>query len=341
MQTIQILQKLLEMVHANAAVSGDIPWNDIASCMLMELDQRLFRYLPDEYESINNEVKTRIDKARSAGSSQDCIETLQYLMDLLASIPEEQLFSEADCEAYFYHKAKRDHISRQTVCVIGDSHVNFFSGHELLSFLSIGNDTNVAFEKIPFHPPFTVIHAGPCLAYQCDNPNSTTQFLSKLKHLMDDFMTPASTVIISLGEIDLRSRVFKHAAEGDDSYKEVVDEILSHYYRILLLLKEKGFHVGCWGPIASQPEFCPIDPMFPRCGSEQNRNRATAYFNDRLQEFCEKHDMLFMSIFYDLITPEYHTKSEYLSSDLCHLGQAARPLAEKEWQLLRRSHDEN
>ncbi|MCR5338885.1 MAG: hypothetical protein K6E75_10015 [Lachnospiraceae bacterium] len=341
MQTIQILQTLLEKVQANPVVAGNIPWDDIASCMLMELDQRLFRYLPDEYESINNEVKERIDKAQSAGSSQECMQTLQYLTELLASIPEEELLSKANCEVYFFQKAKRDHISRQTICVIGDSHVNFFSGHELLYFLSIGNETNVSFEKIPFDPPFTAIHLGPCLAYQCDNPNSTTQFLPKLQRLMDDFIMPSSTMIISLGEIDMRIQVFKHAAEGDDSYKEVVDEVLSHYYKILLLLKEKGYRVGCWGPIASQPDSCRIDPMYPRCGSEQSRNRATAYFNDQLQKFCKKHDMLFMSIFYELITPEYQTKSEYLSSDLCHLGQAARPLAEKEWQLLRRYHDEN
>lgn len=128
--------------------------------------------------------------------------------------------------------------------------------------------------------------------------------------------------------------MFKQAALQGKSYKEIVDDILAKYLPFLLYLQSQGYRVSCWGPIASQKESCPLNPKFPRNGSEKERNLATAYFNQRLSEMCGEHGILFLSVFDKMISPNFETLEQYLSSDGCHLGQNALSIALPEWQKL-------
>ncbi|MDE6518587.1 MAG: hypothetical protein K2L18_12205, partial [Acetatifactor sp.] len=89
-----------------------------------------------------------------------------------------------------------------------------------------------------------------------------------------------------------------------------------------------------WGPVTSQSETCPVDPRFPRNGTETERNMATAYFNRKLSLFCQQNGIPFLSIFNRLVTPDYLTLDQYYSPDHCHLGQAALPFALEEWQKI-------
>ena len=238
-------------------------------------------------------------------------------------------------EEFYYNRAKLRHLEQQTICVIGDSHVNFFSGNENLAFVPIGHGINTC-ETVDGYPYlFTPLHLGPALAYQCINRDSSTAAFSKLEYLLQHFIMPGGRLIFALGEIDLRVHVFKHADLSGDAYKKVVDDILANYAKLLLNIKEKGYRVSCWGPIATQPDLSPMDEEYPRTGTEVNRNRATKYFNDSLKAFCHENDIVFMSVFYDMTDESMHTNAAYLSNDMCHLGQAALPLAIKQWDSIK------
>lgn len=237
----------------------------------------------------------------------------------------------AFCQSNF-HAACLEHYKNDTIIVLGDSHVNFFSGNEHLTFLPIGNDINTCPMKNAY--AFTPLHIGPCLAYHSNHYGTTVQFREKTDYLLQHFIKPHATLLCCLGEIDIRVHVFKQAALLNRPFTEIIDDILNEYRLFLQALVSNGYRVNCWGPIASQSENCPLDEHFPRNGSEQDRNRATAYFNKQLSRLCNDMGIGFLSIFNDMITTDYRTKEEYLSEDRCHLGQAALPLAMKEFPKL-------
>ena len=181
--------------------------------------------------------------------------------------------------------------------------------------------------------PFTPLHLGPCLAYNC-NRYQTSSFREKTEYLCQNFIQPHAHILCCLGEIEIRVHVFMQAALQGRTYRQIVDDILVQYIEFLLRLKAQGYQVSCWGPIASQSESCPMDIRFPRSGTEEDRNRATEYFNRQLARLCRKHGMLFLSIFDKMITSDYQTQEQYLSPAHCHLGQEALSLALPEWQKL-------
>ena len=178
------------------------------------------------------------------------------------------------------------------------------------------------------------MHLGPCLAYTCNQSDTSMHFHEKVEFLCNNFIKPGAHIICSLGEIDLRVHVIPQSRRQQRTYQEIVNDILAEYFSFLLSLKESGYHVYCWGPIASQPEICPIDPAFPRNGTETERNMATLYFTYQLALLCQQHGIPFLSIFDQMITDDFHTKEEYLSADHCHLSQQALALAEPIWKRI-------
>ena len=140
-------------------------------------------------------------------------------------------------------------------------------------------------------------------------------------------------LIFAFGEIDIRTRVFKHGSEDD--YKKTVENIVDNYLDFLKRVKNDGFKVIAWGPIPSQKDEWEQNECFPRCGSERQRNMATEYFNKKLNEKCRDNEIGFMTIFYDIIDKQYRTNERYYF-DVCHLNREARPLLEKQMANIRK-----
>lgn len=226
--------------------------------------------------------------------------------------------------------AKRLKEKNHQVVVIGDSHACFFAGNVGIKRRSIHHDGNgaIQYSEGPDRR-FCVLNLGPGLAYNVGKYGTTARIQEKVDWLNKDFIKPDDTIICSFGEIDIRTHVFKHVDENK-TYQEVVDSILDNYIMFLLRLGEESRRkVVAWGPIASQKDRWITNPEFPRAGSEQERNRATEYFNYRLKKECEKNDIVYMSIFNKLVNKDYRTKAEYIF-DQCHLGQNARTFLEDE-----------
>lgn len=334
MYTTQLLLQIINILHKNSELVNQIPWNDLQKCVIGELENRDFLYTEPQYQNLLRRLNNIFDTIAcniSQGNIANLIPLLESLHDSLSFFPELESLSSHYENANFDHACLRHH-RENTIIVLGDSHVNFFSGNEHLNFLPLGNDINTCPQKIPYL--FTPLHLGPCLAFHCTQPNTKVLFQEKLHYLLQNFIRPQATIICCLGEIDLRVHVFRQTLVQNKSYQEIVDKILESYDSLLSYLQECGFQVYCWGPIATQPDSCPVDPNYPRTNTEVNRNLATYYFNEQLAMYCHQHNIGFLSVFSKMVTADFHTRTEFLSSDQCHLGQAALPLALPEWEKI-------
>lgn len=173
---------------------------------------------------------------------------LEMITDILTLLPEAEYTCSRLEEANFTKAYWKHHRSRTTL-VLGDSHVNFFGGHELLNFIPIGHNINNCPAREDFTFPFTPLHLGPCLAYNADNTKATYNSMEKAEFLCNEFISPGSNVICSFGEIDLRVHVLKQAGLQGVSFRRVAEDILKHYAVLLEKLKSRGYPVYCWGAL--------------------------------------------------------------------------------------------
>ena len=335
MRTLQILKQIIEILNNNPGTLHSIPWNDIRMCFESELELRKVLYTEAQYQTTLQTLHKIFAEINHALNNTNhsklvyCLEQLHFALSLFPSVE----YIDEGCNKFYFSTSCLNHYKNDTVIVIGDSHVNFFSGNETLNFVPIGNEINIC-PPLNTSCPFTPLHLGPCLAYNCNKYNTTFRFREKVEYLIQNFIKPNASIICSLGEIDIRVHVFKQSALQQQPFSKIVDDILSEYITFLIFLKEMGYTVYCWSPIASQRENCPIDPQFPRVGTEEDRNKATEYFNSQLAVLCQRHNIGFLSIFNNMITDEYQTIDSYLSEDHCHLSQSALSLAKKEWQKI-------
>lgn len=332
MKTAEIVLQLIKSIEVNPASLYQIPWEDLKLCFSTELDYRKELYPATQLQAIRELFQTRflaIEQSLAIPDISAITSLLKELVFALQLLPDADYTDTLTQQAHF-NEARLQHYVNNTIIVLGDSHVNFFSGNELLSFTPIGNDINVC-PNATVHP-FTALHLGPCLAYHCNKTGTSTSFREKVDYLCSSFIKPNAHIICCLGEIDLRVHVFRQTALQQRTYQDIVDDILAEYLPFLVALQQKGYHVYCWGPIASQRDVCPIDPEFPRNGTETERNLATAYFTEQLAAGCRQHHIGFLSVFKQMITDDFQTIEEYLSADHCHLSQRALPLAQPVWE---------
>lgn len=326
MTTYEIIIKLIGNLHTNPDVIGRIPVNDIIAAVYTEVYGLRQFYPAGRFDEIENTIVSYAGSLQQAVAGSDPASAISALEVLAASVrflPDNSILQDFIEEAGF-NRAKIRHITLKTSVVLGDSHVNFFSGNELLSFLPIGNEINTC-EQVN-NLPLTTLHLGPCIAYHCMTYGTTTRFYEKLTILKDSFIEKDARVILSMGEIDLRVHVFRESKKQNKPFQEITDNITENYICLLRELKSEGYDVICFGPVATQKDSHPPEEACPRTGTEQDRNRATAYFTERMRLLCRKENIPFVTVFEKMITDDYLTIEDVLSEDHVHLGQAALPL---------------
>jgi len=175
---------------------------------------------------------------------------------------------------------------------------------------------------------YSTLHLGPALAYNLNKKNTKTKAREKIEYLIrKKYLPPHSTILCCFGEIDLRVHVLKLAEAKKQRLQEVIDSTLNSYIDFLLFLAKNQYQVYCWGVIATQNDDEPDNFEFPKYGNEIDRNKATKYFNDKLETMCEKYKIGFISIFDELVDEHCATKRKFYACDNCHLGQKAMELA--------------
>jgi hypothetical protein len=209
-------------------------------------------------------------------------------------------------------------LTNNVIHCIGDSHVCFFSWKD-------GIHPQWP-DYIGENMPFLTYRLGACLAYSLCTFNSTTKGREMLLLLLS-FLPKQSNILLCFGEIDCRSHLCKQADIQKRSYEDIVKECVNKYFGVILEIKTMGFSVGAWGAIPST-DFSDYeaDHPFPSYGTVQQRNTVTRLFNNYLGKLCSKNDIIFVSIFEDLINPDLNPKMEYFI-DQNHLSQNAFSMA--------------
>ncbi len=332
MDTLNILYKLKEITLTQPDVLKSFNWDDIHACFIAELNCLKEFYPENSIDELSGTIRTICRNAQAATYDSDqqtllcCISELVGMIQILPPPAERNIF--------FQHAATEHaaltHYRKNTTVFIGDSHVNFFSGNELLNYQPLENGICLCPQINDFN--FTVLYLGPCLAYTCCKTDSRTQFAKKLNFIKKEILTPGARIIISLGEIDIRLHVLKQSERNNKPVESVIDDIIENYNKLINNLLKEGYDVCCWGPIASQKDTLPEDPNFPRYGSETDRNNATRIFNQKINDVCRKEGAVYLSIFDKLVDSQNLTKAEFLSADNFHLSQRAMPLALAEFE---------
>ncbi len=327
MNSIDLINQLKKLAGQSPELLRGMNWDDISLCMSVELDYRKGIYHENQIKQLENyciSLASKMKESTMAGEYDVLRACLNELAAVMQTLPEIDYYEEGVCRSNLEHEILR-HYRERTIAVVGDSHVNFFSGNELLTFIHAGNSVNIC--PVVNGLPVSVFHMGACLAYTCNRQESSTGFRRKLEWLLDDYIRKDSPMLLSLGEIDIRAHVYKESEKRKQTPEHIVDEILEEYSELIRDLTSRGYPLAIWGPVATAQDAAFEGTDFPYYGTEQDRNRATDYFNHKLELICNDAGALFISIFSDMITEDYHTKIEYFSPDKFHLGQAAMELA--------------
>ena len=221
----------------------------------------------------------------------------------------------------------------KSIIVIGDSHTDIFSFNKYKNKMIIyGNNIDNPNSHIYFnyHKNFITYHLGAVTAFNSNNKNSSTGCLNKVKFLINNnFIPPKSVCICVFGEIDCRVHVQRQAEKQGISIERNIEQIIENYLHFLKYLVNNNLNIVVYAPIPSQPDNINIDSMFPRFGTQLERNKITKIFNQKLKEKCIANNYKFVSLFENLINEDFTTKQEFLNkNDFVHLGNNAYPMIE-------------
>lgn len=133
------------------------------------------------------------------------------------------------------------------------------------------------------------------------------------------------------GEIDCRAHLGKQADLQKRNVEDIVKECVERYFKVILEIKNMDFNVGVWAVVPSTNVPCNYGPdhPFPSYGTCQQRNTITRLFNNYLKKLCLQKNVMFISIFEELLNPDL-TANLHFYRDVNHLSFNAFPLALKE-----------
>lgn len=210
---------------------------------------------------------------------------------------------------------------------IGDSHASPFSG------LGTREDTYM----IPIYPQlginndpmFRAYRLGPATAYNLDNKLDIINDILN-KHVDKE----QDSVLMVFGEIDSRFHIIEQSIKQNKSREEITSQVVNKYFDTVLNIKNEGYNVIIFAPIASSfwnensdhiKDGFKYNMEFPMLGTCQERNIITKIFTDILIQKGIETNIQIISIFDELIDADYNTKTDYYM-DYLHLSSIALPL---------------
>lgn len=211
---------------------------------------------------------------------------------------------------------------------IGDSHASPFSGLgtreetymiPIYPQLGINND-----------PMFRAYRLGPATAYNLENK------ILQIVNLLDKFVDKEQDFLLfAFGEIDMRIHVGTQLIENPNRTKEeIIQEIVDRYFGTVLAIKNLGYNVRIFAPIAQSfatPKSNYIKdrfkyPMeFPIVGTNKERNEYTKIFTEMLIQKGIEKKIKVISILDEMLDENGETKPD-LFMDYLHLSSIALPL---------------
>jgi hypothetical protein len=204
---------------------------------------------------------------------------------------------------------------------IGDSHVNFFSGQDMIQ----PKWPEKSIDLIPF---FKTFRLGAVLAYNLCKLDTKMKGREKLFSLLKQ-IPKESTIMLCFGEIDCRAHLLKQAEIQNRKINIITKECVDRYVSVIKEVKNLNYNIIIWNVTPSSPTGFPDSQDYPTYGTCRERNSVTRLFNQFLEEQLINESIQFISIFEKLINKRGITLARFLMDDI-HLSQAAMPLAIKE-----------
>lgn len=211
--------------------------------------------------------------------------------------------------------------------VLGDSHASPFSG------LGTKEETYM----IPIYPQphdnidplFKAYRIGPATAYNLESK------LSIILDILYKFVDKEQDeLMLVFGEIDCRLHIIEQVIKQNKSKEEVINQVVNKYFDAILTVKNMGYKIIIFTPIASSfwnensdhlKDGFKYNMEFPMLGTCQERNNITKIFINMLIQKGIENSIPVISIFDELIDENYNTKTDYYM-DYLHLSSIALPL---------------
>ena len=224
---------------------------------------------------------------------------------------------------YFKNKFRLEKakVNKNTVFVIGDSHTGIFCHNRCDKNRMIAAAEKQWFLAANYTqaPRVVVYHLDAALAVNAFKEKSSTRVREKIEYLLkNSYLIPNHKLILSFGEIDCRVHVKRQSELQSKSISDILDDIVNNYEKLIKYLISKNFEIILYGSPGQQSDAVPIDPVYPRYGSEEERNKIAEEYNSKLQLLAEKLGLKYFSM-YEETTENYKTKIEYYR-DGVHLG---------------------
>ncbi|MBP0017231.1 MAG: SGNH/GDSL hydrolase family protein [Cyanobacteria bacterium SBLK] len=192
----------------------------------------------------------------------------------------------------------------QEILVLGDSHVSVFR-HEHF---------RTSFPKYYFH----VIGIIGATVSGFKNPNSKTKALSIYKNYIK--RTTAKIMIVLLGEVDVGFVIWYRAAKYKTSVAEMLEEALTNYQKFLLTTSEKFKIICISAPLATIKDGQDFGEVANArksvTATQQQRTELTLQFNQRMQDFCQQHEIVYLSLDRESLGSDGLVDSKLLNSKL-------------------------
>tara|TARA_B100001057_G_scaffold260470_3_gene260665 strand:+ start:2080 stop:2721 length:642 start_codon:yes stop_codon:yes gene_type:complete len=201
------------------------------------------------------------------------------------------------------------------IICLGDSHSSVFSQEEKIVSQWPKKDYKL-------FSTFKPIRIGPATAY---NLEKKVKLLNKILNMTLYFSK--DYVMFCFGEVDIRAHLIKQSKLQNIDIELIVKECVNRYIStIMKVTPYRPINKAIFAPIASWTEEKPYDG--PSFGTNRERNNTTKIFNKHLEKACIENDLIFISIFDDMLNEDGSTNPIYLDDfgTGIHLSQKSMPL---------------
>ncbi len=198
---------------------------------------------------------------------------------------------------------------------LGDSHSSVFSQKEKIISQWPKKDFKI-FSK------FKPIRIGPATAY-----NLEKKIVLLNKALNRTFYMNNTYVMFCFGEVDIRAHIIKQSKLQNKNIELIVSECVDRYISTIKKVDPiRKIRKAVFAPIASWSEEKPYDG--PSFGSNLERNHVTKLFNQYLEKKCKENNIVFISIFKEMLNKDGTTNPDYLDDfgTGIHLNQQSMPI---------------
>jgi len=219
------------------------------------------------------------------------------------------------------HQVSPKKRSTDVIHCIGDSHVSFFGGQDVIQ-------PGWPERSEDLLPCFVTHHLGGALAYNLTRTGTQMRGREKLFEVLEQAVPPGSNVLLSFGEIDCRAHVLKQAAKRNVAVETVVAECLDHYFQVVREVKARGFQVIVYNAVPSaisRARKSSREDDYVAVGDWRARNAAIKEFNAGAKQQCAECGVKFLENFSALVNEQGKAMSWYYF-DAIHLSQRAMPL---------------